>query len=126
MSGLGFTLGGVSANISYDKPFNAEVEVARLSKEVNELSEVSATMHTPGWKNICRWAADTVSDYDRQIVSLSSDVDKNKKQIEVRKNLRDMLDSFMRGVNNSVATLPQKQHELEQLTGAAVAPSPQG
>ncbi len=126
MSELGFSIGGFSANVSYEPPFDAKIEIERLVNEIMELSEVGAMMQMPGWKHTCRWAEGTVREYDRQIVALSTDLEKNKKKIEVRKNLRDMLDSFMRGVNGRVSTLSGKQQELEVLQGAAVELSPQG
>lgn len=126
MSELGFSIGGFSANVSYEPPFNSKAEIERLVNEISELSDVGIMMQMLGWKHVCRWAEGTVREYDRQIVALSTDLDKNKKKIEVRKNLRDMLDSFMRGVNGRVSTLPGKQQELEVLQGAAVESSPQG
>lgn len=125
MSELGFSIGGISAHVGYEKPFDRKAEVGQLSIEITELSEVLLMMTTPAWKRVCAWAQDRVAGYEQDVIALSRDQDKNEKQIAVLMGARDMLDGFMQSINNRVSALPHKQQELETL-GAAVAPSPPG
>ena len=126
-SELGFSVGGFSANVSYQPPFNRQAGCDRLALEITELSEVLLMMTTPAWKRVCLWAQARVAEYDRKIVDLCRNQKKNEYQIAVMTDARDMLDSFMQQINNRVSQLESKQQELETLKkGAAVPLSPTG
>lgn len=123
---LGFSIGGASAHIGYQKPFDRQAEIERLSEEITELSGVAVLMATPAWKLICDWTAVRVSGFEKQVIALARDRNKNENKIAGLMDLRDTLDSFMLSINNRVASLPHKQQELNVLIGASVTPSPSG
>lgn len=71
--------------------FDAVKELKRLHQELRELEELKSLSNTKGWKQLKGWVIDKVVQYDQSIVTLSDDVDKNKKQIEHKKAFRDAL-----------------------------------
>lgn len=103
--------------------FDVVKELKKLHQELRAIEELKSLSNTKGWKQLKGWVIDRVVIYDQGIVTLSGDVDKNKKEIEHKKAFRDALLWMINqidfklnaelGVHRRIKYLAETAHDLE-------------
>lgn len=99
--------------------FDLVKELKRLHEELREIEELKSLSNTNGWKQLKKWVIDKVVQYDQSIVTLASDVDKNKKEIEQKRVFRDALLWIINQIDFKLKAEPELQKRIKFLAETA-------
>src|SRR3990172_325724 len=103
----------------FQPKFNAGKEINRLWAELRTINELKSLSTHPGWKKLKRWVVDKVVQYDQSIVTLSNDVERNKKEIEFKRQFRDALLWTVNQVDSRVSAELELQERIKFLAETA-------
>jgi len=85
-----------------------------LLAQIDQLAEVQATMQSPGWKVIAKWAKGNCKKMNDNVAALCDNMHKNKNEILALRRRRNGLTDWML-LFNKVALLPKMQQELQDI-----------
>ena len=99
--------------------FSAVKELKSLHQELRGLGDIKTIPQCRGWPEYKRWVIDKVVQYDQSIVTLTNDVDKNKKEIEYKRAFRDALLWMINQIDFKLKAEPELHQRIKYLAETA-------
>lgn len=99
--------------------FDLVKELKGLNSELRNIEELKSLSNTKGWKQLKKWVIDKVVQYDQSIITLSSDIDKNRKEIETKLAFRDALLWMINQIDFKLKAEPELQRRIQYLAETA-------
>lgn len=103
----------------FNRRYDIDKELAILYEELRTISELKEFVQHPTWIKLRGMMLDKMIAYGDSIVSLSSDVEKNKEEIRHKSSLRTACKGLIEGIEttlNAENEIKQKILKLEEAT----------
>jgi len=99
----------------FRQDYDTEKERQKLYEELRSIAALKGLVATEGWQQLNAWIKGRITDYDRDIISLSANMVRNQHEIIAKIALRTAMADILRIVDNTLMEEKGKSEELSKL-----------
>lgn len=98
----------------FQRRVNLDDRITALQAELSDIADIKTMLETDGWRILHQKLIDLIATFDKQIVELTGNLDKNKDEIIARRAIKTAYVGFLGIITNQISTEGEKRMKLRK------------
>lgn len=98
----------------FQRKINLDDRISELQQELSDIGDIKTMLETDGWRILHQKLIKLIEAFDKQIIDLTGDLDKNKDEIIARRAIKTAYVGFLGIITNQISTEGEKRMKLRK------------